>query len=309
MTLLSATADIWFFAVSAFLFGLVFGSFLNVCIYRLPKGLSVVTPRSACPACHTAIAAYDNVPVLSWMFLRGRCRHCKTPISPRYWIVELLTGALFALCVVRFGVSMEALKFCIFSFLLLGLIMTDADVQILPDALTLPGIFIGLGLSPLIFVGGFIGLVYAVSAMAPLDWRIESVVNASAGALLAAGFIFLVGEAWYWLRGVEAMGFGDVKLMAMVGAFLGPKLSLMTIFLGSFSGTAAGVFLAWRAHEKRMRRWRHEESEVAHKRADRAVQAIMRRFPVPFGVFLGTGALLSAFFGDALVAWYAGLFR
>jgi leader peptidase (prepilin peptidase) / N-methyltransferase len=307
--LISSTADLWFFAVSAFLFGLVFGSFLNVCIYRLPQGLSVVTPRSACPHCHAPIAAYDNIPVLSWLWLRGRCRSCEARISPRYWIVELLTGIFFALCIFRFGANLEAIKFCIFSFLLLGLILTDADTQLLPDVLTLPGLALGLAFCPFVSVGGLMGFVYRITEIETVHPQIESVVSSVAGAVLAGGFIFLIGELWYRLRGVEAMGFGDVKLMAMVGAFLGPKLALLTILLGSFAGAATGMFLAARAYSKRMKRWKAAPSEVARQKAQRAVDTIMRRFPLPFGVFLGGGALASAFFGNPLMAWYAGLFQ
>src|SRR5437899_2437299 len=127
-----------------FVFGLVLGSFLNVCIYRMPRELSVVTPRSACPACGKPIAAYDNIPVLSWLLLRGKCRNCRAPISPRYAVVELLTGILFALSCFMAGPTLTAVKLCAFSFLLIGLIFTDAETKLLPDLLTKPGIGVGL---------------------------------------------------------------------------------------------------------------------------------------------------------------------
>ena len=131
-------------AAAIFVLGLTFGSFLNVCIYRLPRDLSVVFPRSTCPGCHNLIRAYDNVPVLSWLILRGRCRHCKTHISPRYLIVEILTGAIFLACYAHFGASLATLKYCALGFLLLGLIFTDAETQLLPDKMTLPGLALGL---------------------------------------------------------------------------------------------------------------------------------------------------------------------
>src|SRR3974377_893535 len=133
------------FAVFFFLYGLALGSFLNVCIYRLPREMSVVRPRSSCPTCHSPIAWYDNVPVLSWLVLRGRCRQCRAHISPRYLLVELLTGLLFVACYSAFGWTLSTFKFCIFSFLLLGLIFTDAEHKLLPDALTLSGVAVGLG--------------------------------------------------------------------------------------------------------------------------------------------------------------------
>ena len=131
-------------ASAIFVLGLAFGSFLNVCIYRLPRDLSVVRPRSACPGCERPIAAYDNIPVLSWLILRGRCRNCKTSISPRYLIVELLTGAIFLATYAHFGASLATLKYCAFGFLMLGLIFTDAETQLLPDKMTLPGLALGL---------------------------------------------------------------------------------------------------------------------------------------------------------------------
>jgi len=309
VTLISPTADFWFFACFAFLFGLIFGSFLNVCIYRLPLGLSVVAPGSACPGCKTPIAAYDNIPVVSWWVLGGKCRSCKTSISRRYWIVELLTGLLFFASFLRLGPSLAAAKLCVFSFLVLGLIFTDADTHLLPDALTIPGIWLGLAFAPFVPVSGVMGLLYAWTPLPPLDWHLASFLNALIGALLGAGFIYVAGEAWFYLRGVEAMGFGDVKLMGMVGAFLGPKLVLLTIFFGSFSGTVAGISLACLAYRKRKRRWKNAAPDVAQAKAQHATQAMMRRFPIPFGVFLGIGALISAFFGEWLLSAYLGAFR
>src|SRR6516225_3387707 len=144
------------FAAAIFALGLAFGSFLNVCIYRLPLGISVVTPRSACPKCKQGIALYDNMPVLSWLILRGRCRHCKARISPRYLLIELLTGLLFLACYAYFGWTLSTLKYCAFAFLLLGLIFTDAETKLLPDKLTLPGLALGIVFSLIVPVNDLI---------------------------------------------------------------------------------------------------------------------------------------------------------
>src|SRR5215472_18841567 len=170
------------FSAAYFLFGVIFGSFLNVCIYRLPRELSVVSPRSFCPQCNTPIAAYDNIPLLSWIILRGRCRNCGTRISPRYAIVELLTGVFFVLSYMAAGSSPEALKLSALSFLLIGLIFTDAETKILPDLLTKPGIALGLGFSLLVPLRDF-----SVPGIA--NWRLQSLVNSLAGALLGSAFI------------------------------------------------------------------------------------------------------------------------
>jgi leader peptidase (prepilin peptidase)/N-methyltransferase len=310
----------WFFTVAAFLFGLIFGSFLNVCIYRLPRGLSVVHPRSACPSCNTAILAADNIPVVSWFVLGGKCRHCQAPIAKRYWIVELATGALFALSFAKFGPSMDALKLCVFSFLVLGLIFTDADTKLLPDDLTLTGLGLGLAFSLFTRVAGFAGLLLddvTSTWRAANATRALSFADAVLGALLAALFIWGMGELWYRLRGIEAMGFGDVKFMAMVGAFLGIKLAMLTILLGSFSGSVFGFALIQRRFSTR---YTDLKALLARKglaipetklraRAQRSAGRALRLLEIPFGVFLGAGALVAAFAGQPLVDWYMGLFR
>ena len=303
-------------ALAVFLFGLAFGSFLNVVIYRLPRGKSVVTPRSACPGCGKPIAAYDNVPVVSWLVLRGRCRHCKTPISPRYLMVELLNGLLFLAMYLAFGPALATIKFCIFAFLLLGLIFIDAEHKLLPDRLTLTGLTIGILFSLFVPVPPLLTLLLPsewLNALSPdVVERVMSLVEALLGAGICAMLLFAVGEAYYRLRGVEGMGFGDVKLMAMVGAFLGTKLGLFVIFAGSLMGSVFGVGVMafiWRKRAKRWRELRKLTAKEARQRAWQSVPVAYQRFQIPFGVFLGSMAIAAVFIGEPLMQWYWGLFR
>lgn len=298
-----------FIAVLVFLFGIAFGSFLNVIIHRLPRGESVVRPASACPECGAVIKPYDNIPLASWLILRGRCRNCQAKISPRYFFVELLTGLCFVACFLYFGLNLEALKFCIYSFLLIGLIFLDAAVQLLPNALTLPGIFIGLFFSLFVPVEGYAWSMfhYFLKLRMPHSWLLPVIpfTNSLTGALVGALFIYLAGEVYLRVRGHEGMGFGDVKLMAMVGTFLGVKLTLFTIFAGSFVGSFYGLFLLVSVWLKRRRRY---SRPGGNRRAWVSAQLVLSRFPVPFGVFLGSMALVAAFFGNRLLDWYWGLF-
>jgi leader peptidase (prepilin peptidase)/N-methyltransferase len=303
------------FPLAFALFGLAFGSFLNVCIYRLPLGLSVVYPGSACPNCKRGIKPYDNVPVLSWLWLRGRCRNCRIAISPRYMIVELLTSALFVACYLKFGVSLAALKFCAFSFLILGLIFTDAEHKLLPDTMTIPGLILGLLLSLLVpvqdlLVDLFPGLAWGQPPV--LSWRLLSLMEAGLGAAAGASFIFGVGAIYKSARGMDGMGFGDVKLMAMVGAFLGLKLTVFTIFAGSLTGSFFGLgtmlVVWWKRTRRRMSR-NHESILAARQRAWHSARMVYRFYQMPFGVFLGGMAIVALFFGNALMHWYWGFYR
>lgn len=304
------------YAVPFFLFGLVFGSFLNVCIYRLPRGLSVVRPGSACPRCKTPIHWYDNVPLLSWLLLRGRCRQCKARISPRYFLVELLTGLLFVGCYAAFGWSPSTFKFCAFAFLLLGLIFTDAETKLLPDALTLPGLAIGLALSLFVPVQDLGSRLLASWIELPLSsdvsWRVLSLVDSVLGAAVGASFIYGAGEIYRRARGVEGMGFGDVKLMAMIGAFLGVKLTIFTLFAASLVGSIFGlttVLMVWLKRTRRRMRRLHEPAPAARKRAWQSAKTVYRYYQMPFGVFLGSTAIIAAFFGNAVIQWYLGFYR
>jgi len=297
-------------AFSIFVLGLAFGSFLNVCVYRLPLGLSVVRPGSRCPKCAQHIRLYDNIPILSWLILRGRCRHCKSRISPRYLVVEALTGALFLACYWYFGLTLAMLKYCVFGFLLLGLIFTDAETQLLPDKMTLPGFALGLLFSLVVPVNDLLsrmllGLIYLPASGASSPWL--SLLQSVMGSVVGASFLYGAGAIYLRARGVEGMGFGDVKLMAMVGAFLGIRLTIFTLFGASIVGSLAGlwtVLVVWiKRTRRRMDRY-HEPAALARRRGWASASIALRRFPMPFGVFLGSMAIVASFFGDQFFSWY-----
>lgn len=302
------------FAFVVFLFGLTFGSFLNVCIYRLPREQSVASPGSNCPKCHAEIRWYDNIPVLSWLLLRGRCRDCGARISPRYLLVELLTGVLFLACYLEFGLSLSTFKYCVFSFLILGLIFIDAEWRLLPDALTLPGIALGVAFSVLVPVNDLFRLFLLMFAPAAckLPWRLLSLSESLLGAAVGASFIYGVAVLYLRARGVEGMGLGDVKLMAMVGSFLGVKLTVLTIFGASVLGTLFGMSTILAVWIKRTRRRvvrNREQPRVAKRRAWQSARLIYRHYQLPFGVFLGGVAIFALLFGDQALQLYLGLYR
>ncbi len=299
-------------AVASVLSGLIVGSFLNVCIYRLPRDLTVLRPRrSVCPSCRQQIAAYDNIPVLGWLILRGRCRNCKAPISPRYLLVELLTAALFLACAWRFGTTLATVKYCALAFLLLGLIFTDAETKLLPDKLTLTGLGLGLLFSLVVPVhdlaSQFLPGIVTLPTNSEISARSLSVLDSLLGAVVGASFIYGPGAIYFRARGVEGMGFGDVKLMAMVGAFLGVKLTAFTIFTGSVAGSAFGVstiLAVWIKRTRRFVRRRHASLQQARRRAWQSAKTVYRYYEMPFGVFLGTMAMFAFLFGDRVLAWY-----
>jgi leader peptidase (prepilin peptidase) / N-methyltransferase len=301
-------------ASAIFVLGLAFGSFLNVCVYRLPRGLSVVRPRSTCPGCQQLIRSYDNIPVLSWLILRGRCRNCKTKISPRYLFVELLTGAIFLACYAHFGASLATLKYCALGFLLVGLIFTDAETQLLPDKMTLPGLALGLVFSLVIPVNDLAsqllpGLV-SLPVSSDVSWHLLSLVDAVLGAVVGASFIYGAGAIYLRARGVEGMGFGDVKLMAMIGAFLGAKLTIFTLFTASIAGSLFGlstVLAVWIKRTRRRMTRNHEPAKQARRRAWESAAIALRRHQMPFGVFLGGMAVVAFFYGNSFLRWYWGL--
>jgi leader peptidase (prepilin peptidase) / N-methyltransferase len=311
-----------FLAVATFALGLCFGSFLNVCIYRLPLGKSVVAPRSACPHCGDMIPLYHNLPVLSWLILGGKCRSCKQAISPRYLVVEVLTGLLFLGCYSHFGLTLAALKCAVLGYLLLGLIFTDAETKLLPDAMTLPGLALGIAFSLVVPVNDLAsrimpGLV-SPALRGEISWRMWSLTDSLLGAAVGASFLYGAAAIYLRARGVEGMGFGDVKLMALIGAFLGTKLTVLTIFAASLAGSLFGlstVFAVWlkrtRRNEARRTSSRTSSdvssrisSKDARKRAWQSARLALRYYEMPFGVFLGSTAILSFLFGNRLMHWY-----
>lgn len=271
-------------AALAFVFGLVVGSFLNVCIRRIPAGVSIVRPRSRCPACQTPIRAVDNIPVLSYLLLRGKCRACGAKISIVYPVVELLTAALFLACYLKFGLTLPGAKWAIFSALLIVLIFTDIFERILPDVVNFAGFGLGLVFSLLVLLDDGTALWLANKMFSyPPPTPVLSLVDAIFGAALGSGLLWVVAEGYFRMRGREGMGLGDVKMMAMVGAFLGLKRTLMTILAGSVLGTVVGLLLI----------------ALFRKGSD---------YELPFGTFLGGAALLVVFFGTPVLEWYLSLF-
>jgi len=237
-------------------FGALFGSFLNVCIVRLPKNESVVSPRSRCPNCGLLVAWYDNVPVLSWLLLRGKCRGCQLPISPLYPVVELLVALLWGWMAWRHGFGLEGLRGAVFGTLLIGIAFTDAREYIIPNEFSIGGLVLGL-------------LFAAAGGLAAFQ-------VAALGAGIGFGLLWLVGAVGTWAFKEEAMGGGDIKMMAMVGAFVGWQGVLLTVFLGALIGTLVFLPLVFLGKKKL----------------------------VPFGVFLAMGAVATYLFGPAIFQWY-----
>lgn len=262
-----------FLVTSSFLLGLVVGSFCNVCIHRLPQGESIVIPRSRCPNCRTSIKAHDNIPVLSFLLLRRQCRSCGHRISWQYPVVELLTGSLFALTIFRFGLSWHTGILWAFVAALVIVTFIDLEHQIVPDVITLPGIAVGLTWSILA------ALLLTNDHGAPLSFSPPTPLDALLGMLVGGGILYLVAVL---SRG--GMGGGDIKLTAMVGALLGWRAALLTIFLGTLSGSVIALVLL-----------------ASGKKS--------RKDPMPFGPFLALGAVLALFWGEELIAGYLRLVR
>jgi leader peptidase (prepilin peptidase) / N-methyltransferase len=240
------------------LFGAIIGSFLNVCIYRLPRGRSVVWPASACPGCERQLAWYENIPVIAYLALGGRCRTCGIPISPRYPIVEATTGVLFAAAFWYYGPSALLVSRLVLVCALIVLFAIDLEHHLLPNVITLPGIAVG----------------FAFSLLTEPGW-ISSVI----GILLGGGVLYTIAEVYYRVRHEEGLGMGDVKMLAMVGAFLGWKLTLVTLMLASFSGSIVGLAL------------------IVSRRGS-------LKYALPFGTFLAMGAALAATIGPGVLDWY-----
>jgi leader peptidase (prepilin peptidase) / N-methyltransferase len=250
-----------FLTVVAGALGAIVGSFLNVCIYRLPLGKSIVWPSSACPSCGRELSWYENIPVLSFLVLRARCRTCAAPISVRYPLVEALTAVMFAGAWWYYGPQPLLASRLIFGCALLVLFAIDLEHHLLPNAITLPGIVIGLFFSFFTEPG----------------WQASLI-----GIVVGGGVLFGVAEAYYRVRHEEGLGMGDVKMLAMIGAFLGWKLTLLTLMMASLCGTIIGVLV------------------IVTRRGS-------MKYALPFGTFLALGAAVAATVGPALLDWYLGL--
>ena len=270
--------------------GAIIGSFLNVVIHRLPREESIVLPSSRCPSCGAAIAFYDNVPVLSYLFIGGRCRSCKTHISARYPAVEALTALLFLAVAWHDGLTLALPFDLVFVAAITALVFIDAEHMILPNAITYPGIVFSvvarLAIPYLMGQPHFDDLDMLLNGpLAGMPLWAASLIGAGLGALIGGGSLWLMGWTWEKLRGIEAMGLGDVKMMFMVGAYLGWRLTILNIFIGVLSGSLIGMALMVRKGRRNM------------------------QMLLPFGVFLGIGAIASLLIGANIVDWYAGQFR
>jgi leader peptidase (prepilin peptidase)/N-methyltransferase len=276
--------------ILAGVFGAIIGSFLNVVIHRVPLEESIVFPNSRCPSCGAVIAFYDNIPVLSWMMLGAKCRGCKERISFRYPAVELLTALLFVAVAMHDGLSVALPFDLVFVSALVALIFIDAEHMILPNVITYPGmVFAVIARLAIPYLSGNLHFddlpSLAHGAFAGMPIWVTSLAGAAIGALIGGGSLWLMGWTWEKLRGIEAMGLGDVKMMFMVGAYLGWRLTILTIFVGVLTGSIIGVLMMVRQRDRNM------------------------QMLLPFGIFLGLGAIGSLLFGAHLVEWYAGQFR
>jgi leader peptidase (prepilin peptidase)/N-methyltransferase len=276
--------------ILAGIFGAIIGSFLNVVIHRVPHEESVVFPNSRCPSCGAVIAFYDNIPILSYIALGAKCRRCKEHISIRYPAVEALTAALFVAVAWHDGMGVRLPFDLVFVSALLALVFIDAEHMILPNVITYPGIVFAvvarIVIPFLTRIPHFDDLPSLING--PFEgWPIwaASLGGAVIGALAGGGSLWFMGWIWERLRGVEAMGLGDVKMMFMVGAYLGWRLTIFTIFIGVLTGSIIGVVLMARQRERNM------------------------QMLLPFGIFLGLGAIAALLFGSQIVGWYAGQFR
>ena len=279
-----------------FVVGLAFGSFLNVCVSRIPRRQSVVFPPSRCPRCDAGILWYDNIPLLSWLVLRGRCRNCGERISSRYPAVELLTAILFVACYVAFGFTWLTIKFCVFAFLLIGLIFMDAEAGLLPREFTYTGIVLGLAFSWIVPTdsAATVLLLRLIGRPIPPE-HLLSLLDAALGGLVGAGFFYLAWALYYLVRKAHGLGFGDIALMGMAGAFLGLKLIVLVIALAPITSVFYIAFLFVR------------NAFGPEGQQDGFGRPFLGR-EIPFGVFLGACSLLAVFAGEAMWTWYLGMF-
>ena len=254
--------SIWLLYLVGFVVGLVVGSFLNVCIVRLPKGRSIIRPGSHCVTCEKAIPWFDNIPLLSFILLRGQCRNCQARISLRYPLIELLNGVGYVAILAKFGMTPSAIVYGVFLSALLVVIWIDLDHLIIPDVISLPGIILGF---------------ICAATVLPVGW-----LNSVMGILLGGGILWVLAALSPHIFGKEGLGGGDIKFLAMIGAFLGWQPVLLTLFLASVSGSVIGILLL-------------------------ILKVMERGHYIPFGPFLAGGALVSLFFYHEVIGWYFGI--
>lgn len=279
----------WLAAGGIFLLGALVGSFLNVVIHRVPLGESIVFPNSHCPKCGIAIKPYDNIPIVSWIMLGGKCRACREAISFRYPLVELLNGFIWLAMYFYVGFTPILPVFLIFGSVMVALMHIDAEHMILPNVITYPFFIFVIAArialpaisGRLMFPDDYIWPAFELSSYGNVA---VSFVLACLGAIAGGGSLWLVGQIWKRLRGVEAMGLGDVKMMLGVGALLGWRLTLLSIFIAAFAGSVVGILLIASQKEKNLQK------------------------QIPFGVFLGAGAIVSLIAGQRLLEWYLSNF-
>ncbi|HMT07484.1 MAG TPA: prepilin peptidase [Pyrinomonadaceae bacterium] len=271
-----------------FVFGACIGSFLNVVIYRVPNEMSLL-PSSKCPNCNNAIKPWHNLPIVGWLMLGGKCANCKKGISWQYPAIELLTAAMFCLVYWQIGFTPYLAVGLAFTATMISLIFIDAGHMILPNVITYPMFVISL-IIRIVFPIAFAGFVFSDTQYAPISmlstwpaWA-TSLAGALFGALIGGGSLWAVGAIWKALRGVEAMGLGDVKLLFGIGALFGWRLTLLTIFIGALTGALAGIVVVLRSKDKDM------------------------QAQIPFGIFLGIGSIVSMLFGERIIGWYLSQF-
>ena len=280
-----------------FVFGIIIGSFLNVCITRIPEEASIVSPGSRCPRCLTPIKPYDNVPVFAWLWLKGKCRTCGLPISPMYPLVELATGLLFVGCFLEFGISQATIKWLFFICLLIILTVTDLRVRLLPDAITWPGFAAGVLFSAFVPPNDGVAFLLSLRLFHQLPpERVLGVIEALLGAAFGSLMLWGAAALYKLVRKREGMGMGDVKMMLMVGAFLGVRNAFITILLGTLLGSVLGVAVIATMYASGAGR---KLAERASRRGIGTVNQIRwliaSQYHLPLGTFLGIAAMIVVF--------------
>jgi leader peptidase (prepilin peptidase)/N-methyltransferase len=292
-----------------FLFGITVGSFLNVCITRIPEDISIVSPGSRCPRCGTPIKPYDNVPVLGWLWLRGKCRSCRLPISPMYPLIELTTGLLFVAAFLEFGITQATVKWVFFTCLIVILAVTDLRVRLLPDVVNWPGFAAGLMFSAFVPPdNGFGGILVGRLLQVRLPGFAAGILDGVLGAAFGSFLLWGLAAGYKAVRGHEGMGMGDVKMMAMIGAFLGSRGTFLTLLVGSLLGSVIGIGLVVALY---LSGWRSGLAKRASRRGlgtERRLRwAIARQYQLPLGTFLGIGALAIVYGGPVIAGYWASL--